>query len=360
MVADVELKRLGGNSNPVIEIKSPSGAPLTIGWGQSSLRGDARAELVLPAEGLYSIELHDLTFNAPGTFPFRLKVGDLKLVDGLIPAAGTPGPVEVELIGTGFTVGTRFAGQFSLTDESRAGTVSLANEAGFAGSLPPMSFSRGVELIEAPYSSDGTLQTVDATFAESTKRPVAISGRIAKKGEQDRYLLNVTAGQKLKFTLQSDSLGSPLEGEMRIFGHPADKSLAMTSDQPAIGDPSLDFNVPAAVSQVQIQVRDLFGGGNVRSFYRLVIEQSDQPRFQIQLGSPTVAIPEDGSAVIEAQIARGICRSDPIESVRRRYDQTFPQFDRCRPTGENVTQTDSKWSAQRDGPVASRGRNRWS
>lgn len=149
VVADVELKRLGGNSNPVIEMKSPSGAPLTIGWGQSSLRGDARAELVLPSDGLYSIELHDLTFNAPGTFPFRLKAGDLKLIDGLVPAAAAPGAVEVELVGTGFTAGNKFIGQFTLPDESRAGTVLLPPEAGIAGSVPSLSVSRGVEHVEA-------------------------------------------------------------------------------------------------------------------------------------------------------------------------------------------------------------------
>jgi len=312
VVADVELKRLGGNSNPVIEIKSPSGAPLTIGWGQSSLKGDARAELVLPSDGLYSIELHDLTFNAPGSFPFRLKAGDLKLVDGLLPAAGVPGAVEVELVGTGLTAGNKFIGQFSLPNESRAGAVSLPWEAGIAGSLPSMAASRGIEHVEAARSSDGTLQSIDATFSNSSTSSVAISGRIASKGEQDRYLLKVTPGQKLKFTLQSDSLGSPLEGELRIFGYPAGNPLKMTGDQPSIGDPVLDFTVPAAVdanadkssTQVQIQVRDLFGGGNPRSFYRLVIEKSDQPRFSIQLASPSVAIPEDGSAVIEVQVTR--------------------------------------------------------
>ena len=38
VVADVELKRLGGASNPVIEIKTPEGTPLEIGWVSVSLR----------------------------------------------------------------------------------------------------------------------------------------------------------------------------------------------------------------------------------------------------------------------------------------------------------------------------------
>ena len=304
IVADVELKRLGGNSNPVLEIKSPAGAPLTIGWGQNSLRGDARAEYVLPADGIYAVELHDLTFNAPGTFPFRLKVGDLQLVDGLIPAAASPGPVEVELVGSGLTAGTRLAGQFVVPDQSRSGLLSLPANAAVAGSLPSLVLSTGIEVVEGPRSANAPLQTVDTTFTTTGTKPIAINGRIATKGEQDRYLLNVTAGQKLRFTLQSDSLGSPLEGEIQLLGQPNSNLLTMTGDQPTIGDPTLDFVVPAGVAQIQVQLRDLFHRGGPRSFYRLVIEPADQPKFSLVFNTTTVTLPADGSAVVEIQVNR--------------------------------------------------------
>lgn len=304
VVADVELKRLGGTANPLIEIKTPAGAPLAIAWGQNSLRGDTRAEAILPADGVYSIELHDLAFNAPGVSPFRLKVGDLKLVDGLLPAAGTPGPVEVELVGSGIAPGTKLAGQLLVPNQSSRGAVALAADAGFVGSLPAMAVSRGIEYVEAPRAADGTLQLIDATFGSSPLKPVAISGRIGQKREEDRYLLNVTPGQKLKLTLQSDSLGSSLEGELRLLGHPAGNLLTVTSDQPTIGDPNLEFAIPAGISQIQLQVRDLFSRGNARSFYRVLVEPADQPKFSLLLNTPTVAIPEDGSALLEAQLIR--------------------------------------------------------
>ena len=304
VVTDVELKRFGGTANPVVEIKSPSGTPLTIGWGQNSLRGDARAELILPADGIYTIELHDLTFNAPGASPFRMKVGDLKLVDGVLPAAAIPGQIEIEPVGTGFTTGTKLSGTFSTQTASGAGSLSLAQEAGFSGSVPFIALSHGIELIEAAPATDGALQTIDATFPQPSTKTVAINGRVAAKGERDIYLLNVTAGQKLKLTLQSDSLSSTLEGEIKVFGHPGGNLLAATGDQPAIGDPNLEFRVPAEISQIQIQVRDLFGRGNPRSFYRLLIEPADQPRFGLTLNTPTVNLPEDGSAIVELLVNR--------------------------------------------------------
>jgi hypothetical protein len=304
VVVDAEMKRLGSAANPVIEIKSTSGNPLAIGWGQNSLRGDARTELFLPSDGIYTIELHDLTFNAPGVNPFRLKIGDLKLVDGVIPAAALPGAVEVEPVGSGFTAGTKLAGQFASPGDSSSGSIALATDAGFAGGVPPVSLSRGVEIVEAPRSAGGKPQIIQVAFNPSLKTPVAISGRISTKGEKDTYLLSVTEGHKLRFTLQSDSLNSALEGEIQIFGSPQGNVLAMSSDQPTVGDPSLEFTVPGSVSQILVQVRDLFGRGDARSFYRLVIEPADLPRFSLMLNSPTVNLPEDGSAIIEVQVTR--------------------------------------------------------
>lgn len=303
IVADVELKRLGGPSNPVVEIKSPEGTPIEIGWGHSSLKGDARAERVLPKDGVYSVELHDLTFNAPGQNPFRLKIGDLKIVDAVLPVAMGAGPVDVQPVGSGFAPGTRVTGQFAVPVESRLGLLALPAESGIVAALPSMPVSLGTEIVEAPRAADGSPQQVDATFAAPGK-PVAISGVIAAKGEQDRYLLNVTPGMGLRFTLQADSLNSPLESELKILGHPAGNLLAASSDQPVIGDLTLDFGVPAGVSQIQVQVRDLFGRGSPRSFYRLVIEPAGKPSYSLMLNTPTINLPEDGSAMMELQVTR--------------------------------------------------------
>ena len=304
VVADVELKRLGAAANPVVEIKSPEGTPLEIGWGHSSLKGDARAERILPKDGIYSVELHDLTFNAPGQSAFRLKVGDLKLVDGVLPAAMVPGQVDVQPIGSGFAPGTRLTGLFAQPAESLHGLLTLPVESGVASVLPSLLVSRGTEVVEAARAADGLPQTVDATFAAAPVKPVAISGVVSAKGEQDRYLLNVTPGKPLRFTLQADSLGSTLEGELRVLGHPQGNVLAMTSDQPTIGDLTLDYAVPAGVSQIQVQVNDLFNRGGARNFYRLVIEPAGQPTFSLMLNTPTINLPDDGSAMIEMQVAR--------------------------------------------------------
>jgi hypothetical protein len=64
IVAEVEARRIGSMVDPVLEIRSQSGGPLAIQWQQFELQGDARAAVVIPADGLYYVELHDLQFLA--------------------------------------------------------------------------------------------------------------------------------------------------------------------------------------------------------------------------------------------------------------------------------------------------------
>jgi hypothetical protein len=78
----------------------------------------------------------------------------------------------------------------------------------------------------------------------------------------------------------------------------------MSSDQPSIGDLVLEYGVPQGVSQIQIQVNDLFGNGGPRSFYRLTIEPAGKPTFSLMLNTPTVNLPDDGSAMIEMNVTR--------------------------------------------------------
>lgn len=304
IVADVELKRLGGAANPVLELKSPKGAPLTIGWGQSPLRRDARIEYTLTADGIYSIELHDLAFNAPGSSVFRLKVGDLKLVDGLLPAAGSLGKMEVEPIGPGFSNSVRVRGELTAPAESRFGLFSIDSDLLFCGSLPAMGLSQGTEYAEPQSSSGDPLPPITVNFTQPDRPSVGISGRVAQKREMDRFTLNVIPGQKLRFTLLTDTLGSTLQGEMSIVDGAGGNLLAQTSDQPTSGDLILDYSIPQGTNQIQLRIRDLFGRGDPRAFYRVVIEPADLPRFSLQLNTPTVNIPEDGSAIIELQVNR--------------------------------------------------------
>jgi hypothetical protein len=302
-VADVELQRLGGKAEPVLELKNPQGAPLTIAWGQSWLGGDARIETTLPVDGRYTLELHDLVYRAPGPNPFRLKVGDLQLIDLPFPVASPAGTVTIEPVGVGFAPGTRWSTTLAAPERSPMAPLPLPADLRVPGPRPLVRVSDAMEIVEAEPS--GELPSVVATFAEGNRRAVGINGRLRQPLERDRFLVQVTPGQKLRFTLQSRSLGSTLYGEIALLAHPAGNLLAVTSDQPSETDPRLEFTVPEGMQQIQVAVRDLFGRGGERAVYRLEIAPAELPVFDLAVNTSVLSLPADGSAIVELTLNRG-------------------------------------------------------
>lgn len=301
VVADVELKRLGQAANPVLEIKSVQGTPVAIGWGHHSLRGDARAETVLTRDGIYAIELHDLTYNAPASV-FRLKIGDLKLMDAVLPAVVAGNQTTVHLVGSGFGPQQAWPANVLPLPESRFGLLTLPAEAATSSTVPIVHLGNSRDVVETPVP-DGQPQVVAATFSDNAATPVGINGFL-KKGERDKYLLQVTPGQKLQFTLQTRSLSSAIDGEITLFQHPQGNVLAMSAEQPSLTDVVLDFTVPADQNQVLVSVRDLLNRGGDRSYYRLELTPAGRPSFELKRTSPVVNLPATGSALVELQVTR--------------------------------------------------------
>ncbi|MFO0918375.1 MAG: hypothetical protein U0872_08680 [Planctomycetaceae bacterium] len=169
--------------------------------------------------------------------------------------------------------------------------------------MPLILLAQSNEIVEAPAAPD-QLQTVDATLPGMPSKPVGINGRLLQRGERDRYLLNVTPGQKLRFRLMTQSLASSVEGEITLFQHPEGNVLAMTGDQPTLQDQVLEYAVPAERRQIEVSVRDLLSHGGERSFYRLEISPAGQPDFALALNSAVAELPDNGTAVLELRITR--------------------------------------------------------
>jgi hypothetical protein len=301
IVAEVELQRLGGKAQPVLELKTARDAPVAISWGQASLDGDARLSAVLPADGLYAIELHDLVYRAPGANPYRLKLGDLQLLDGIIPAAVNGGEQRLTPVGTGFDPQASLVAVTARATDRRRVPVQLSDTTIIAGPWPVAELALGSEVVE---QTDTPLTPAEATFTDPQAPPLGLNGRLVQPGEQDRFLLNVTPGQTLRFTLQSVSLRSPLTGELELAMHPGGQVVALSPEQPDSTDPQLDYAVPAGVTQLVATVRSRFGTGSLRDRYRVAVFPAQRPQFSLQFNTERVNLPADGSALIELQVNR--------------------------------------------------------
>ncbi|MGE5191986.1 MAG: LamG-like jellyroll fold domain-containing protein [Deltaproteobacteria bacterium] len=299
LVVDLECKRLGSAMEPVLELRNPRGAPLNIAWGRPQFRGDTRIETNLFADGVYTVELHDLTYKAPGQNSYRLKIGDLKLIDTTYPsavAAGAQRPVTV--IGPGMDPAATLAVDMQNQVPGIVRAIALPPDTGAVGPAPSIISSGAVEVFEEP-PADGKLQTIDARFSEKAHVPIVVNGRISRHGESDRFVLNVKPGATLNLSVDSYALHSPLDPQIVVFTHPDGQRLAVSEERPV-----LDFAVPAGTSAIQVAVGDVNHRGGPEFVYRLRIVSAGHPDFSLAIAADRVTLPRDGTTILRVDVVR--------------------------------------------------------
>jgi hypothetical protein len=299
LVVDLECKRLGAGMEPVLELRNPRGAPLNIAWGRPQLRGDTRIETNLFADGVYTVELHDLAYKAPGQNSFRLKIGDLKLIDTTFPpAVATGAQRSVAAIGPGIDPAATLAVDMQHQVEGTVRSVPLSPETGAVGPSPGIVSSGAVEVLEEAHA-DGKLQTIDARFAEKAHVPIAINGRIARHAETDKFILNVTPGMALNISAESHGIHSPLDPQITVLSHPDGARQVVSEDRP-----SLDYTVPAGTSAIQVAIHDVNHRGGPEFLYRLRVVPANHPDFSLSVSTDHIAMPRDGSTVLRLDVNR--------------------------------------------------------
>ncbi|HEX6987639.1 MAG TPA: LamG-like jellyroll fold domain-containing protein, partial [Planctomycetaceae bacterium] len=292
-VAEVELKRLGGGADPVLELKTDAGTPVDIAWGRSHRGGDPRLATRLPHDGRYVLELHDLAYQAPAS-PFRLIAGDLRLMDAVIPRA-----VEAGATRPATAFGPGFDGQpvelVAVTGEPLA-TVSGPAAAAAHGSLPTVPVSDGRELAEA----DAAAETVDLAGA----RLVAtyVTGRLAEQGETDRFVFRARPGQALEFRADAEAIGSPVEPVVTVVE--GDREIARQASKPGAGAVALNVTPQAADGRIEVRVADRLRGDSSDRHYRLRVAPAGTPTARVTLLEPSILLPRSGRGVTRLRIER--------------------------------------------------------
>jgi hypothetical protein len=148
--------------------------------------------------------------------------------------------------------------------------------------------------------------------------PVVLNGRIDPAGDEDRFVVGVTPGQKYRVRVAAADLGSALDGTLQVLGA-KDAVLASADDTTAPAgpqkgqkkaapglispDPSLEVTVPAGLTELTLSLRDLEGRGGVGFPYRITVEPI-RPSFQVTLNDAQVSVPKGGTALIGVAVAR--------------------------------------------------------
>ena len=293
LALEVEARRLGSALNPVLRLYDARHVQLAWSQGLAALSGDARIDLRLPADGTYTVELHDALFRGANPGFYRLKLGDFHYADLVYPVGIQRGTqANLEFPGASFPAG-----------------VSVALDAVTADPVIPAAWPAGLHVTGGHprvYISDLPELTETAVTGKDLQQapvPVAISGRLLAAGEEDRYRLEVAPGMKLRVDVLAGRLGSPLDGVLTVYNVQG-RQLATNDDRPETTDPGLDFTVPPQAKAVVLALKDLHGRGGPDAVYRVVVQAADQPDFKLSLAEDRIEVPQNGPALLHVKAQR--------------------------------------------------------
>jgi hypothetical protein len=298
VLVEVESQRLGSKLDPVVHVYDSRHTQLAFSRGLPSIAGDARTTATLPADGQYTIELHDALFRGEQPGFFRLKIGQFRYADLAFPLAVERGTAATFVFAaTNLPADARASGTLGLADGLARGFAPApwpADVAMLSGSRPVVIVTDHAEIVEAAPADK---------LQEIAQIPVAINGRIDAARQQDRYRLAVTPGQQLRFDVLARRAGSSLDGVLSIQDEQG-KELATNDDRPGTSDPGLDFKVPDGVGAVVVALRDLRGQGGAEYLYRIGIEPVNARDFALSLSADRVQVPRDGAALVRVGVKR--------------------------------------------------------
>ena len=292
VIVEIEAKRYGSAINPVLHLLDARRTQ--IAWSQElgSVGGDARITAKLPADGKYTVELHDALYQAGNPNQFRLRIGRFSFADSLLPLAVEQGKDAIfQLVGTNWNQADAPAPR--VTADRLMQVQPLTGYRDLIGFRPGFLASDIPEYLADPDKND----------AAPPAAPLGISARVAKPGQETQHKIAVTPGKKLRIEVIAQRLGSPLDGVLTVRDE-GGKQLAMADDQPNTSDPGLDFTVPGGTKTLVLAVKDLAGRGGADYIYRLAVMEPDRPDFSLSLNEDRWQIPPGGQAVLRVEAAR--------------------------------------------------------
>jgi hypothetical protein len=320
IVVDAQCARIGSGVDPTIRLTTAASSRRFVASADDTpgLLTDARLVAELPEDTDYAIEISDSRYQGGGRPVYRLLIGLVPTADEIYPLGGRAGEtVGLELRG-GTMGGTRIA---AATLVPTMGTVLHPPRINslMLGMAAPSGHSLDVEslrpLIVDTFPSlrepaDPSAQPVRAMA------PVIFNGRIDPAGDEDRFILAVTPGQRLHVAVEAYENGSALDGVLQVQGTKGsaiasadDTAIPRTAKKgmPGSGlvspDPSLDLTVPGGTGEITLVLRDLEGRGGVGFPYRIVVEPI-VPTFELTMNEPQVSIPRGGTAAVGLTVVR--------------------------------------------------------
>ncbi len=162
---------------------------------------------VVPADGVYGLEIRDAIFRGREDFVYRMAVGELPFITRMFPLGGPSGTPTVAEIG-----GWNLPTQTLPLDTQPGGDVLRQAEVGGGPGL-----SNQVPYVVAAQPECNETEPNDTTDqAQQVAFPQTINGRIGSPGDVDVFGFDGRAGEELVAEVWARRLDSPLDAALRL------------------------------------------------------------------------------------------------------------------------------------------------
>ena len=250
---------------------------------------DIELTFAVTAGKTYSVKVFDVQFRGNRAFVYALRLSLGPRVIMTRPVAGRRGRTcDVEFIGYGLQNGTSV-----LQSVTRKVDFPDQEMATYSYHLDTPA---GTTSVQFPVTDRDEIVDYDRTEISC---PVAVNGTLEKAGAEDRYTVQLQAGDSWSIVVEAAALGSPLDPTLRVLA--PDGAEIVKYDK--AGDCAATFKVVAngphtiVVGDISAQV------GTPLSVYRLVIKDSPLADFSLSVPQ-TLNFEPGGKTSVTVKLAR--------------------------------------------------------
>jgi hypothetical protein len=267
---EVNALRLGSPLDARLELRGPDGRRLAEAVGDGT---DPRLRFTAPADGTYSVRIHDVSYHGGQAYVYRLAITADPYVDRTYPLGGRRGTTtKFELSGQG------------LPTEP----VAIDLPAGAPSDYTHRLTGDGKTINPLLLDLDDLPEYLDPQKPVAV--PAVLNGRVARPGQADEWAVGLKKGEPLDIELRAARLGSPLRGVLTLLD-PAGKQVARAEATPGgPPDPSLRFTPPAdGTYRVRVAERFRHRGGPEFA-YRLRIAPPAARDLRLSLAADALSV----------------------------------------------------------------------
>ncbi len=290
---DLVARRLGMAISPVLTVTDARGHAILQARESLGVERDARASVVLPADGVAIVEVRDNIYGGSDRTGYLLRVDPDPFATGMFPLAIPAGKEsDVSVLGGSLTAPI-------VRKIKAAGTPGGWIALGSFGEISPTGrvlIAGPDDLTEGPTASDGI-------SAPELRPGLAVDGRLSAPDEVDRYRLRGKQGDRIRLQVHATRLGSWLDSVLTVKNAKGE-TVAENDDlgdanrvrrQQGVNNQGLQELPPDSVVDLTlpedgvftVEVADRFGAGGPEYAYRLAVGQP-RPDFKVTmlLGNP--------------------------------------------------------------------------